>query len=459
MGYQSNLKQSTHSDNAKILLTYVAKHKTKFFLLLAIILSLNTHWMVLREWHMPTYGNTMIHIASARHVVEHGEYPLIDYSYGGGIANLYVPHYRMLVATTSILTGFSLDFTSRMLVLLFAILLPLGFFLLTRRLFDENTAVFAALFSILPGEMLIYTVRPLPQALGLILLPIAFHAFLGRKQFLMFFLAFIITFTHQEAVAYLFGAVGVFLAFTVLHILWRLFVSKQFNHQIHSDLVRKSLFLLVLCISVYLLWQFIMIGHINVFELAQFKNHEGNTVSLDSYLLKTGNLVVSFSLLGLLISLSFLLRNLLSDVNNISAEMKGGIFVFFTFFASALSSFFILNGFSLSRNASFVSISFPIFLGPLEGTEIIFISIVVALFFVFVIKALFEKSKSFMKSDKIAHLFLLALFFAGFFAVKNDAVGIRVFMDRFLVYLQQPLIIFASLGANGIVEFVNSLRK
>jgi len=31
--------------------------------------------------------------------------------------------------------------------------------------------------------------------------------------------------------------------------------------------------------------------------------------------------------------------------------------------------------------------------------------------------------------------------------VKNDLVGLRVFMDRFLVYLQIPLIVLGGLGA------------
>ena len=43
------------------------------FLLAAVALSLYGHSMVFNEWVMPTYGNTMIHVASARHAIETGD--------------------------------------------------------------------------------------------------------------------------------------------------------------------------------------------------------------------------------------------------------------------------------------------------------------------------------------------------------------------------------------------------
>ena len=51
-----------------------------------------------------------------------------------------------------------------------------------------------------------------------------------------------------------------------------------------------------------------------------------------------------------------------------------------------------------------------------------------------------------------AALFGLVLFAAGIVLVKNDLVGLRVFMDRFLVYLQQPMLLLAGLGAAKLVD-------
>ena len=145
-------------------------------LAVGLLLSLYTHSMVYQEWHMPTYGNTMIHVASARHLVEHGYYPLEnDYSYGGGVPNLYVPVYRFSLAEAVFLTGADYDAISRLFVMVFALLVPLGFFLLARQAFGEWAGVAAAFLASLVPELLIYTVRPLPQAMGLALLPIAFY--------------------------------------------------------------------------------------------------------------------------------------------------------------------------------------------------------------------------------------------------------------------------------------------
>ncbi len=448
----------THIDYAKMLIKLGHKHRIMLLLFITILFSLYSHWMVMREFHMPTYGNTMIHIASARHVVEHQEYPMIDYSYGGGIPNLYVPAYRILIAVAVLLTGLSFDLVSRLIVLLFAILVPLGFFILTRRLFGDTAAIFAAFLSVLPGELLIYTVRPLPQAMGLVLLPIAFHAFYTKNWKVALLMTFVITMIHQEAIAFLAGGLGVYFGFMLLHMLWRLLNSKDFNRELHSEIIKLSLSGIMLALAAYLIWQFVIIGHFNVFELAQFKNHEGNVVSMDNYFLKTGNLVASFSLLGLFLILAYLVNYILRDYTRIPQTFRVGFRTFFVFLIVAFGTYFTLHNFSLDRSASLISISFPFFLGPLAGLEILVISLISALMGVILVKML-DNSDTFSKYQGIAYLFLFALFIAGFVAVKNDAIGIRVFMDRFLVYLQIPLIIMAALGVNSIFEFFLQIKK
>ena len=453
-----SMQKGGSSELAKFAIKQAYKHKVIILLFMAILLSVHTHWMVMREWHMPTYGNTMIHVASARHVIEKGEYPLIDYSYGGGIANLYVPGYRILVAVLVLLTGLSLDFASRLIVLLFGIMVPLGFFILGKKLFGENVGTIAAFASILPGELLIYTVRPLPQAFGLALLPIAFHAFYTKNFRVALLCAFAITLIHQEAIAYLVGGLGVYFGFIILHLLWKVILGKGFDSAKHSALLKTSLYGILFSLAVYLLWQFVIIGHINVFELAQFKNHEGNTVSMDSYILKTGSLIANFSLAGLFVCLAIFTKYAIDDIDSLPSEIKPGLRSFVIFLFASFGSYFVLNNFSISRNASLVSISFPFFLGPLAGMEIAAISLAVAFFGVLLMKVL-DRSENYQKFDKLAYLFLFALFFAGFVAVKNDAIGLRVFMDRFLVYLQIPLIILAALGLNSLLEFVSEFPK
>ncbi|MFH0970963.1 MAG: hypothetical protein V1835_00190 [Candidatus Micrarchaeota archaeon] len=449
-------------DFAKSALAFLLKHKVAFLLVFSVICSLYTHWMVMREFHMPTYGNTMIHVASARHIIEHQEYPLEDYSYGGGIPNLYVPLYRELVANTVLLTGFSLDFTSRMLVLLFAVMVPLGFFLLGRKLFGTNAGILAAFLSVLPGELLIYTVRPLPQALGLILLPIAFHALFAQKWKTALFLAFAITMTHQEAIAFLVGGSGVFFGLTILFMVWKVLFSQGFNSAKISNILKLNLALIILAIAAYLLWQYSIVGHLNVLELAQFKNHEGNVVSMDSYLLKTGNLVSAFSMVGLVVCIGFILYYLIETTGGLNDDMRRAMHTFSVFLFSAFCSFAFLTNFSMNRNMSLISISVPFFLGPLKGFEIILLCLLAGLVSVAMVKTLYRHSEQFMKFDKLAYLFIFALFIAGLVAVKNDAlpfISPRVFMDRFLVYLQLPLILLSALGADAVLEFLRKVPK
>ena len=100
-------------------------------LLLAVLLSLYSHSMVLDEFYRPTYGNTNVHTASEKHLIQHGYYPIQnDYSYGGGVPNLYVPLYRFFAAGFMGLSGLDFDFGNRLIVLFLAVLIPLGFFLL-----------------------------------------------------------------------------------------------------------------------------------------------------------------------------------------------------------------------------------------------------------------------------------------------------------------------------------------
>ncbi len=445
-------------DYAKTGLKYIIAHKGAFLLLFAIILSLHTHWMVLREWHMPTYGNTMIHVASARHVVEHETYPLIDYSYGGGVPNLYIPAYRILLAVVVLLTGMSLDLASRFLVLLFSVMVPLGFYVLGKRLFNGSVGVFAAFLSVLPGELLIYTVRPLPQAMGLILLPVAFHAFFIKRWDLALLLSFIVTMTHQEAAAFLVAGFGAYAMFIILHMVWRVWVGKSFDIKAHSDVLQLAVASSFLAVIAYLVWQFVMIGHFNVFELAQFKNHEGNVVSMDSYILKTGLLVVAFSLAGLLVVFSYFFKRMVEDLPRISETYAMGLRTFLTFLAGAFLTYLVLNNFSFHGSQPLISIPMPMF----AGSEIMVISIIAGFAGVVISRVLFDGPRIFTQSEKTAFLFLFALFAAGFLAVKNDAFGPipgpRVFMDRFLVYLQQPLILLAALGTTSLYEFLRHLH-
>jgi len=334
-----------------------------FALLLAILVSCYSHSLVFSEFHMPTFGNTMIHVASERHLILHEEYPMQDYSYGGTAPNLYVPLYRFTVASISVLCGISLELASQLLVMLIAILLPLGFYLLGKELFGEKTGVAAAFLCSAIPELLIYTGRPLPQAMGMMLLPIALWALVKEKK-IGWLLGMLTVFTHQEA-----GDVFVFIAFGygVVQAILKNFES-----------AKNAFIAWFLGSATYLVWHFLVMGNLNILEMAQFKNHEGGIVTMDLLIEKSTLFILVLALIGAIVLLFKLLEILAKKRNDGQAK-----FVVFTMVWLAIGIAF----------------------------------------------------------------------------TKNDLIGMQVFMDRFIVYLNETMVVLAAAGAIALVAAAENIER
>ncbi|HEV8290140.1 MAG TPA: hypothetical protein VGQ00_04285 [Candidatus Norongarragalinales archaeon] len=332
-------------------------------LLAAIALSLSAHSLVLKEFMMPTYGNTMVHVATATELINSGYYPWEDYSYGGRIPNLYVPGYRFDLAQLVLLTGFPIDFASRFLVMLFAVLLPLSFFVLGRALFGEKAGVLCAFFASLAPEMLIYTIRPLPQAMGLAILPLALWTLLKNNRAGALVFAITLSLIHQESAVFF---AGVAFAYGIAQ-----YAVGKLGVRGDKKSANTALLAWLVCTITYLGWHFAVLGNLNLWDLAQFKYHEGGVVSSEFFFTHTG-IVVSW------------------------LSIAGGVLLVLGFFAS-------------------------------------------------------------VRSRKEWHeaLFLLAAFAVSLFAIKNDVVGLRVFMDRFLVYAQIVLIPLAAFAVLELYKIVS----
>jgi nitrate reductase NapE component len=336
----------------------------------AVLVSGWTHSLVLEHFLAPTFGNSGVHLASMRHVLEHQEYPMNDYSYGGGVPNLYVPLYRMGGASLSLLTGLDLDAGARLIVLLIALLLPLGTYALVRTLFQNPWAGLAAAFLVsAPSELLVYTVRPLPQALGHALLPLAWLGLAARKPELALPLAFLTGWVHQEAavfhagVAFALGAAGL--------LAWKV-DGRASERKEWLAYARLAFAAWAVTAVAYLGWHHLIVGAPPIWELSQFKYHEGGPLGYDTLWSKSGNTLSALALVGLGVALARLYRR---------PAPRAGV------------------GLALS-------------------------------------------------------VMLLAV---GLFTVKNDVVGIRVFMDRFLVYLQQAAVPLAGLGLAWLGERASKL--
>ena len=70
--------------------------------------------------------------------------------------------------------------------------------------------------------------------------------------------------------------------------------------------------------------------------------------------------------------------------------------------------------------------------------------------------AVYEKWKA---GDINAELFAFGVALAGFAAVKNDVFGLRVFMDRFIVFLDLGLVLLAACGLVAALKLAVKLQK
>ncbi len=215
--------------------------------------------------------------------------------------------------------------------------------------------------------------------------------------------------------------------------------------------ILKAFAVAVVCILSYLLWHFSVMHSFNIFELAQFKYHEGGVVSVESFMTKTGTIIAMFSLIGLALVFHRLMRMLaglimraIESLFSLRASQPAyrGLENACLFLAVAFPAYFYFNGFSLAT-PNLLHLGLAIILGLVS---IAFLSFTAAL-------------PAFQSVSDAKHLFVFGLFAAGFAMVKNDVVGIRVFMDRFLVHLQEPLVLLAALGIAAVFEFLEAVGE
>ena len=215
----------------------------------------------------------------------------------------------------------------------------------------------------------------------------------------------IVSLVHQEAAVFLAGAA--------------LFYSIGLNasaalRERKIVLEKESLlsfYCFIAAAGAYLLWHYAIVGNFNIFDLAQFKYHEGAKATLDLIITKTGLLPIVLALLGLLACAFSWLKGFLDEKTS-----RAALVVF-----SALAAYA-----AIVVEAVKVDVVLAVALSAFVALGISFVKIELSL----------EKS-----------VFALFIFIAAVGAVKNDVVGVNVFMDRFIVYLQQPIALLAGLAA------------
>jgi hypothetical protein len=286
------------SDKMEMLFSAVKKYWFIVALILIVLVALWYRLGVIDSFVVPTYGNTMYHVGIERETILTQHYPRYELSYGGGFPNFYVPAYRMLIASMSVATGIDPMVMSGLMTITIAIFVMLVMFAVAYRLSSNlYVALFAAFFFLMSPEITIFTMRPLPELLGLFMVPFTLYFVIRRDWPLAAVGASITALTHQMTLATLAAVIGVYMLFQLARAGLDFMKKKEGYREPLGIALRCLVPLMAACIT-YGLWQLYTLGTISLSGIAQVVYREGNVVDLPLFL-RTGVFVLPFFAIGL----------------------------------------------------------------------------------------------------------------------------------------------------------------
>jgi len=329
-----------------------------------LFLFVDYHLKVLQSYVIPTYGNTLYHVGIERLTLESGHYPAQELSYNGGFPNFYVPAYRLLVASHSLVTGIDPMLMSGLVTILLSAAMFGVIYSFTNRFVGKNAAVCALFFLTISPEMAIFTIRALPELLGLFLVPLTLlFVVINKRESPFQFNAYVLLSVIAAATT----ALTHQMALLTLSLVLLFYAATQIKNR---NEFLKAVIPLIAVILMYGLWQVYSLHTLSILGLSQVKYHEGTAVDF------------------------------LSSVNRVGFFERAGLL---------LLPFAVIGIVWLERNK--------------------------------------VQKRYLLYSWVIASLLL----------TKNDLFGIEIFMDRFLTFLVQSLIIAAGIGALATLKYFDSL--
>ena len=304
----------------------------------------------------------MYHVGIERLTIQTGFYPTEELSYNGGFQHFYLPSYRLYVSSLSLITGIDPMVMSGMVTIITSLAICGIIYAITKRASTPFAGVCALFLLMLSPEMIIFSIRALPELLGSFTFPLTLYFILlnkGDKPFnlnaylyLSIFAASLTALTHQMTL----------LTLALVLVIYGLTQLKN-----KAELFNAWVPLAAAVIA-YGIWQLYSLHTISILGLAQVKFHEGMPVSLFT-----------------------------NDYN---------------------VGFFDRTGF------------LPI---PLFIIGIIYLE--------------------YKKADK--RFLLYAWIAASLILTKNDLLGISIFMDRFLTFMVEGMIVLGGIGAYAILEILD----
>ena len=304
----------------------------------------------------------MYHVGIERLIIQTGFYPTEELSYNGGFQHFYVPSYRLFVSSLSLITKTDPMIVSGMITIVISLAIFGIIYAITKRALNPVAGVCALFLLILSPEMTIFSIRALPELLGLFMFPLTLYFLLlnrGGKSFslnsysyLAILAASVTALTHQM---------------TLLTLAFVLVIYGLTQLKNKAELLNAWI-PLAAAITVYGVWQFYSLHTINILGLAQVKFHEGMPVDL---------------------------------------------------FASGYK------------------------VGFIERAGLLLIPLVI-------VGIIYLECK---KTDK--RFLLYAWVGASLILTKNDLFGINIFMDRFLTFMVEGMIVLGGIGGYAILEILD----
>lgn len=289
-------------DDVQRFLALVRKNLYWLALILILLIALWYRMGIIESYIIPTYGNTMYHVGIERETVETGYYPATELSYGGGFANFYVPAYRLLIASMSVATGIDPMIMSGLMTIVLALFILLAIYVMTYRLSNNKyVALFSAFFFIMSPELTIFTMRALPELLGLFLIPLTIYFMMKNEWGFAIISSIITALTHQMTLAALVGIIGMYAVLQLAWAGWLYYRSRKDKQVVFMEKLKYAIKCFVTAFAAcatYGVWQMYSLGTLSLMGTAQLKNHEGNTVD-PALFLRTGIFVLFFFILGL----------------------------------------------------------------------------------------------------------------------------------------------------------------
>ena len=301
---------------------------------------------VLRGYVIPTYGNTLYHVGIERLTIESGHYPTQELSYNGGFPNFYVPAYRLLVASQSVFSGIDPMVMSGLLTITLSIAVFCVIYAFTKQLVHASAAVCALFFLTLSPEITIFTIRALPELLGLFMFPLTLFFILANRTGSPFKLNAYVTLSVIAAAVTALTHQITLLTLALVLAVYALTQIKSKNEFL------KAFVPLLTVIVVYAMWQVYTLHTVSILGLSQVKYHEGTPVDFLAsefrvgFFERAGLLLLPFAAIGLawlernrtnkrFLLYSWIIASLLLTKNDL---LGIGIFMdrFLTFFIESL---------------------------------------------------------------------------------------------------------------------------